>query len=178
MTGNVNYPTPVPTLADIRTANDAYITSLARVENGSREDTVIKNTNRASLEVMLKALATYVQTASNGEEAIILSSGFDVNKKPTTVGTLSKPENITVKQGANKGSVILNCDVVDSAQFYEFEYTNFPAVTDSLWIQKTSTKRNLLVDGLTSGKQYAFRVAAAGSNPSRIWSEIITSFVL
>jgi hypothetical protein len=59
------------------------------------------------------------------------------------------------------------------ADFYEFEYTEMPLTPTPNWIQKTCTKRRLLLEGLISGKQYAFRVAGAGSDPSRIYSEIL-----
>jgi len=178
MDGNPNFATPLPPVKDLRTAISDYLSALAKVEFGSREDTVIKNNMRAALIVVLKQLAAYVQTTSDGDEAIILSSGFDVNKRPSTVGELAKPENLTVKPGTNKGTMVLMCDVVDYANFYEFSYRELPAAADTLWIQKTSTKRKLQIDGLTSGKQYAFRVAGAGSYPTRVWSEEVQSFVL
>jgi len=178
MTGNANFATPVPPLADLKAANDLYIVSLGKAEYGSKEDTVIKNNNRTALSNVLKALGNYVQTTSGGDEAIILSSGYDVNKKPSSVGQLDKPENFNVKPGGYKGTMLVNCDVVEFASFYEFEYTEFPSSNDSKWIQKTSTKRRLLIEGLSSGKQYTFRVAGAGSHPSRIWSDEVSSFVL
>jgi len=78
---------------ELRTANTNYINALAKVEGGSKEDTVIKNNCRKIVETLLKKLAGVVQTVSDGDEAIILSSGMDVNKKPSTVGKLAKPEN-------------------------------------------------------------------------------------
>lgn len=178
MDGNPNFTSPVPPIKDLRDATTAYIASISKVEFGSKEDTVVKNNLRATLTVILKNLAAYVQTTSGGEEVIILSSGFDVNKKPSAVGELDKPDNLTVKPGTNKGSIIVNCDVVEYANFYEFEYREVTAAVDSVWVQKTSTKRKLQIDGLTSGKQYTFRVAGAGSYPTRVWSEEIKSFVL
>jgi len=178
MTGNVLFATPAPPLKDVTDANNAYITALGKVEYGTKEDTVIKNNLRAALIVLLKLLADYVQTTSNGDEAIILSSGFDVNKKPSVVGQLAKPDGLTVKPGDNKGSMVVSCNVVDYANFYEFEFMELPAVVNSMWIQKTSTKRKMQIDGLTSGKQYNFRVAGAASDPSRIWSDEVSSFVL
>ncbi len=178
MTGNTNFVTPEPPLTDLKTANDTYIVSLAKAESGTKEDTVIKNNNRAMLIAVLKLLANYVQITSRGDEAVILSSGYDVNKKPSTVGQLSKPENLIVKQGGNKGTVVVACDVVAYANFYEFEYTESPATADSNWILRTTTRHRMEFDGLTSGKQYTFRVAGAGTDPSRIWSEEVTSYVL
>lgn len=178
MTGNAAFADPKPTLADLKAAIVLYNLALGKVEYGTKEDTVNKNTLRAALVTLLKQLADYVQTTSAGDEAIILSSGFDVNKKPTTVGELDKPENLIVKPGSNKGTVVVSCDVVEYANFYEFAYRELPAAPDTLWIQKTSTKRKLQIDGLTSGKQYTFRVAGAGSYPTRVWSEEAQSFVL
>lgn len=178
MTGNAYFETPAPPLSELRTANDNYVASLAKMESGSKEDTVVKNNNRVTLENVLKVLAAYVQTTSNGDEAIILSSGFDVNKKPSPVGQLEKPENLIVRQGANKGSVVISCDVVPNANFYEFQYTLAPVTDETVWVLRTTTKHKMQVDELTSGKQYTFRVAGAGSDPSRVWSEEITSYIL
>ena len=178
MTDNTNFATPDPALANITAANNALIASMAKVQNGSKEDTVIKNNCRTALETLLKSEADYVQRISNGDEAIILSSGFDVNKKPGTVGQLAKPINLAVKPGENRGTLWISCDVVANASFYEFAYTETPVTADSVWVQKTTTKRKLLLEGLTSGKQYTFKVAGAGSDPSRVWSDDLSSYVL
>lgn len=178
MTGNTYFTTPDPELGDITTTNNAFIAALARMQNGSKEDTVIKNNCRAALETMLKSEADYVQRISHGDEAIILSSGFDVNKKPGMVGQLSKPANVAIKPGGNRGTLLVSCDVVPNASFYEFSYTEAPVTADSLWIQKTSTKHKVQLEGLSSGKQYTFRVAGAGSDPSRVWSDEVSSYVL
>ena len=178
MTDNPAFATPTPPLKDVTDANNEYISALGKVEYGSKADTVIKNNLRAALIVLLKLLADYVQTTSNGDEAIILSSGFDVNKKPTTVGELDKPTGFSVKPGKNKGSVIASCNAVNNANFYEFEYMELPVTPNSVWIQKTSTKSKLQIDGFIRGKEYNYRVAAAGSDPSRVWSDEISSYVL
>jgi hypothetical protein len=178
LTDNAAFTAPKPTIADFKAAIVLYNLALGKVEYGTKEDTVNKNNLRAALVALLKELADYVQTTSGGDEALILSTGFDVNKKPSTVGELDKPENLTAKPGSNKGTIMLTCDVVDYANFYEFEYRELTPAGNGIWIQKTSTKRKLQIDGLISGKQYEFRVAGAGSYPTRVWSEIVTSFVL
>jgi len=178
MTDNPNFKEPDPALANLTAANVAFLAAIARVLNGSKEDTVIKNNCRVTLETLLKSEADYVQRASNGDEAIILSSGFDVNRKAGTVGQLNKPTNLMLKPGSNRGSLWVSCEVVDNASFYVIEYTVGPVTADSVWIQTTSTKRKLLIDGLASGKEYFFRMAGGGSDPSRVWSDIASSYVL
>lgn len=178
MTGNSNFPTPNPPLEVITEANASFASALQNVEGGSREDTVVKNNRRKILENLLKIETEYVQQVSEGNEAIILSSGFDVNKKPAIVGPLPKASGLIVKAGENKGSIMVACNVVPNAAFYEFEYTDAPVHAGSIWNKRTSTKHRLLIEGLTSGKQYVFHVAGAGSDPSRNWSDEISSFVL
>jgi hypothetical protein len=178
MTGNVHFPDPAPALVAITAANDSYILALNKMDNGSREDTVIKNNCRKVVENLLKLATDYVQQVSNGDEAIILSSGFDVYKKPAMIGPLAKAAGLSIKAGDNKGTVVANCNTVANADFYEFEYTEAPIAPNCIWIVKTSTKHKILIEGLTSGKQYVFRVAGAGSDSSRNWSDEISSFVL
>ncbi|NEW84876.1 MAG: hypothetical protein GZ094_21250 [Mariniphaga sp.] len=176
--GNPNFPDVGTLLAPVTKAKTDFISALNKVENGKTEDTAKKNSMRAILEQTLKDLADYIQLKSKGVEAIILSSGFDTNKKPTVVGPLARPEGLLVRPGNNKGNVIVSCEVIENAEFYEFAITESPINVNSIWIPKTSTKRKLEIGGLVSGKQYAFRVAGAGSDPSRIWSDEILSFVL
>lgn len=178
MTGNINFPNPLPPLETITSTNAAYIDALNKVVGGSKEDTVIKNNHRKMIEDLLKRETDYVQQVSDGDEAIILSSGFDVKKKPGVVGPLPKAIGLALKAGDNKGTIVANCNVIANAMFYEFEYTEAPNNMGSIWSKQTTTKRRLLIEGLTSGKQYVFRVAGAGSDPSRNWSDEISSFVL
>lgn len=178
MTGNAAFPTPEPTLEAVQEASDTYYNALDNVHDGSKEDTARKNHLRLTLEGLLRDLAAYVLRVSQGNDVLILSSGFDLYKKPEPVGPLRKPTNLAVKPGANKGSMELSCNAVSHATFYEFEYREVASENGNGWLKSTSTKRKLLVQGLTSGKEYAFRVAGAGADPSRTWSNEITSFVL
>lgn len=178
MTGNAAFVTPEPPLADITDARDNYVVFLDKVVYGRKEDTVTKNNLRKELVDILKEEADYVQSVSKGDEAIILSSGFDVCKKAAPVGPLAKPESVIVRQGENKGTLWIISSVVNNASMYMFEFTETPVTATSVWIQRSNTKHKMLIEGLTSGKQYTFRVAAAGSDPSRIWSEEVTSYVI
>jgi len=178
MSGNQNFPNPTPPIEEIRGTNTSYIAALANAEKGSTDDRIIKNSWRAKVESQMKELSLYVQITSKGDDVIVSSSGLDVNKKPVAVGALPKPENVSVKMGNNMGSVWVSCDAIASASFYEYDYAEVTADGTLNWIHKTSTKHKILIEGLTSGKQYVFRVAGAASDPSRVWSDRISSFVI
>ena len=178
LTDNPYFTNPIPSLMEIKATLTSYNTSLVKAEKGSTEDRVIKSSLRAKLEDYMKNLSMYVQITSKGDSVIISSTGLDVNRKPSAVGTLPKPENVIVKMGDNKGTVWISCDPISSAAFYEFDYAEVTADGILNWIHKTSTKHKILIEGLTSGKQYVFRVAGAASDPSRVWSDQISSFVI
>jgi len=178
MYGNPHFADLQPLLTALREATIIYITALAKTGSGSKEATALKNQAREALIVLLKQIAARVQTISDGDRNIILSTGYDVNKKWSKVGPLSKPTNFKLKQGSNKGSIYLVCDPIPGASIYEVEYTEGIPTPNSRWMKQSSTRRKITIADLTSGKQYTFRMAGGGSHPSRIWSEVISSYVL
>jgi hypothetical protein len=178
MYGKPHFADLQPLLITLREATTTYIAALAKTQSGSKEATAHKIQAREALIVLLKQIAARVQSISDGDRNIILSTGYDVNKKWSKVGPLSKPTNFKLKQGSNKGSIDLVCDPIAGASIYEVEYTEGIPTPNSRWMKQSSTRRKIAIDGLTSGKQYTFRMAGGGSHPSRIWSEVISSYVL
>jgi hypothetical protein len=175
MTGNTNFTTPVPALAVVTTAKTAYQTALAAAQSRAKEEVEIKNQQRQELLDLLSQLATYVQLNGNSDPVIMLSSGFDITQADRPpVGPLEKPENFKMEAIA-AGTLKLSCDKVDGADNYRFEYKETTAAS---WIEKTSSKRSITITGLISGKEYEGRVVAIGTDPSRIYSDVVTSFVL
>ena len=178
MTDNANFPGIKEKLDELKVKIESYTTALSESSQGGKLSTVIKGNSRRDLEACLQDLATYVQLTSKGDAVVISSSGFDTHKKAARVGPLDKVQNVRIKLGASRGSAWVICDGVDRALFYVFEYCEAPMSADSVWIQVTGSRRKRLIEGLTSGKEYCFRVAAARTHPSRIWSEVIKSYVI
>lgn len=178
MDGNPHFADIQHLLALLRQTTTTYIALLAKTQSRSKEDTALKNQAHEILITMLKQIAVHVQVISDGDRNIILSSGYDVNKKCSKVGPLSKPANFKLQQGSNKGSIDLVCDPIAGASIYEVEYTEGIPTHNSIWMKQSSTKRKITIANLISGKQYTFRMAGGGSHPSRIWSEVLSSYVL
>ncbi len=178
LTGNAHFPTPTPALTELQAAITAYSTALEKAMDGTKQDTAVKNQARDVLETVISKLALYVQLNGNDDVAIILSSGFDVSKPAAPVGILDKPENLIVSPGAAKGSVDVSVNAVAHASGYQYEHTDAPVTATSAWTVITDTAAFHTLSNLQSGKEYAFRVTAIGSDPSRVYSDVITSFVL
>jgi hypothetical protein len=175
---NPDFPTLKVTAGEIKTQGDIYRGWLARMPEGNKQVTLSKNQSRGLLEGMLGDTALKVQDLSGGDEKLILSTGFDVKRKPTPVGLLERIEKVVANPGPRRGSLEISWDVVANAYLYEMQYTEAPSTEDSKWIHTSNTKRKIVVDGLTRGKAYAIKVAAAGSDPGRVWSDEIISFVM
>ena len=176
MTNNSGFPNPSPTPETIETSRAAFLDALAASNSGSHQAVAYKNDKRKELEELLHDLGVYVNQTAKGDEALLLSSGFDLQKKAGPAGPLPAPENIRVQVGESAGSVELSCERVKQAVCYAVQYRNLtePGETDIVF----ATKPKFEIDGLTTGHHYAFRILAIGTNPKRTWSNEVTSFVL
>jgi hypothetical protein len=178
LTDNPDFPTLKDKATEIKTQGDIYRGWLARMPEGNKQVTLAKNQSRALLEGLLSDTALKVQDLSGGDEKLILSTGFDVKRKPTPVGLLERIDKVVANPGPRRGSLEISWDVVANAYLYEMQYTEAPSTDDSKWIHTSNTKRKIVIDGLTRGKAYAIKVAAAGSDPGRVWSDEIISYVM
>jgi len=178
LTGNPSFPTLADAATAIKAKNAAFITLLSKMSDGNKQVTIEKNQVREDLENLLSSTAVKVQDISGGDELLILSAGFDVKRKPAPVGVLERPANVTAKAGPTRGSLEISWDVVPNAYIYELQYTEAPSSPESKWIRISNTKHKVVLDGLVRGKAYAIQVAGAGSDPRRVWSDEIISYVM
>ena len=152
MTGNLRFPTPTPTLPVLQEATDAYRQALVRIDDGNKETTVVKNQRRDQLIVLLNQLALYVQMVTQGDEASMLSSGFDLAKARTPVGILPKPNALHVEPASMRGCLKVSVNKIKGASTYLFGYTTAPVTPDSVWTDEVSSKTSVLIESLTSGR--------------------------
>ncbi len=177
MTNNAHFPSPVPTLTELKDTTDEYSAALDNMGNGANA-TLLKNEKRKKLEDTLKRLGLYVETVADGNEVIAESSGFKLRNKPSPVGVLPKPANFKVIPAPAKGSVKLSIDKIHGAKTYLFEYKLNANATDDRWINILDSQSSLVISNLLSGQEYIFRVVGIGSNPTRVYSDEVSSFVL
>jgi hypothetical protein len=176
MTGNENYPSPVPTLDEVRAAIDAYNEAHALGFNSGMEKTFIKRTKRRELEDLLQSLAWYVQAHCRNDRTILLSSGFDPRRPRGPVGVLDRPSRFSVEDGYGPGSIKLRVAKISGASSYIFEYATMPVNDTTQWTTRVGTARTCVIEGLSSGTRYAFRVAGAGADRNRVYSDVFTRY--
>lgn len=177
MENNPHFPNPNPTLPEVKTGLDAFTSALANMGTG-KEQTMIKNKARVNFSSLFSNLALNVQSTSKGDELALESSGFDVITKRSAVGVLTKPENFAAKPGDVRGSIKLSMKAIDGAKTYMYEYTSMPVADDSQWFSTVASRASVTINGLTSGNQYCFRGVAIGADPTLVYSDDVSSYVL
>ena len=178
MVNNPQFMTPTPSLEVLVEATSKLVDSVGKANNGSIEETILKNKDRLALEAILQKLGLYVQTISDGDEGIIASSGYDLHKKSAPIGPLEQATGLVVRYGVNSGEVTMECDVIPNARNYVFSYTDAPITPETKWESNICSKRQLNLNGLTSGIYYEFRVAGINTDPQRNWSEPVRKLMV
>jgi hypothetical protein len=174
MTGNVHFPTPEPPIADVQAASDAYAAALNAAADLSRQAVANKDAARKALEAILATLGRYVMFVANGDENILISSGFTVTKTPQPV-VLDPPGNVTLSNGINPGELVSQVSSQNAKSFIH-QITDTLPVDDTIWINHTVSTAKYTFSGLIPGKQYWVRVAALGTRRQIAYSTVATQF--
>jgi hypothetical protein len=176
MTANAaNFPHPVPALADLSAVIDAAETAYnnaLKTRAAAKEATATLEDKEDELDEMVSRMASYVDTASAGDEQIILSAGMDVRAPnvPTNQPP-SVPTGLTPTMGDLEGEIDLTWNSVPGASSYIVQISPNPP-TNTSWTQTAIvTVSKATVDGLTSGAKFWFRVAAVGGGGQSGWSD-------
>jgi hypothetical protein len=171
MTGNANFLTPDPALADVTIAIDALQVSWAGAEERTKSKVAEKHVDEEVLDKLMIRLADYVQSASGGDELKIISSGLDIRREPAPVGDLIAPTDLRAEFGSHEGEVDLKWGGVSGSKLYVIEIAADPNDSES-WEQiAMPTYNRFTATGLDSGTRYWFRVAAVGTTGRSPWSD-------
>jgi len=171
LTDNLNYPSPSPTLASITTANTDFETAIANAASGGRELTAIKNAKRAALGALLRELASYVHVACKGDLAVLLSSGFPIQKPTRTpVGKLPTPATPVLSLGSLTGELDAYTKPIPNTSLYSWRVA-LASSPEIYVIEEQTTAASIVFSGLIPGQVYLVDVNAIGSAGPSNWSD-------
>jgi hypothetical protein len=91
---------------------------------------------------------------------------------------LDSPEYVKLEFGPVTGSIKITTNKIKGARVYVIRWALGPVTESTHWEEDISTKRTYLKEGLTPGKEYAFRVAGKGTSTTLVFSEIMTHLVV
>jgi len=163
-TGNAAITLPLGFLAALGAACDALEKAdLEVVFNGGRIAYQKKFACERTLRDLIKELGGYAQGASQGDEAKILSFGFEVRKPGHPVVKVGQAANLRYVPTIVSGEVPLRWDHAANAISYEVSANTVDPNDESKWEQLIITsKLRFNVEGLKSGSPTWFRVQAVG----------------
>jgi len=174
MTGNAVYATPLPTLATLTTARDAFVAAVQGNDGGAAA-VVRRNQARAAVEEVLRELAAYVQHACQGDLLRLLQSGFPAQRQRGVPAEqpLPAPTGLKVRRGNASGQVKVRCERMPSARLYQWRYASAQAPTEWTLVDTSSSSSETL-EGLAAGTVYTWQVRAFGKRGASDWSQGVT----
>jgi hypothetical protein len=173
LTGNVDFPTPEPAIADItakRTELQSWI-----AQSRFRDERAINKRNMVAEELltMLRTLAKYVAFTADGDRSMILSSGFAVVKQREPMPPLAQPADLAASRGSHQGRIMLDWKAVKGSLNYLVEITTEdPALSNPNWaVMGYTSKSKFQADNLIPGTKYWFRVKSLGARDESAFSD-------
>ncbi len=176
LAGNASFPNPTVPPATVTAQITDYITKLAAVTDGTRQDTVLKDLARLTLENSLRQNAAYVQSLAGEDLPMLLSSGYETMSTNRAQIELPKPEVIRVENPASS-QLALRLKPIYTARAYEVRISYGPNGWQSAGVF-TQARRIVLTD-LTPGTTYNIQVRAiGGSTGASDWSDPVSHMSL
>lgn len=170
MTGNEHFPMAASLLSEVAQENDVMKVHHQASLRGNREESALTRQAKERLLKLLKKTANIVDDVADGDEAIIISSGFHLAKQPeATTRAL-----ITAESGDKPGSVILRRQADPAAKSYLWE----KSLDGKLWefAGVSGTTRHEILN-LKDATRYYFRVAVVTSEGTLAFSEAISKVI-
>ncbi len=161
MTGNVNFTTPVPTLAVIKLKMIDYKQAITDAQLRVPGAIELRNQLRLELSILLKDLANYCVQVSNGDVTIFSTSGFQMKRTPIPApDPLAPVMNLRMESTGTDSELRLLFKSVPYGKSYEVWMS--PANDTNFTYLTTISAQRYLMRELTPGTRYFTKVRAIG----------------
>ena len=167
---NINFPCPIPTIADITTSVDLLESLYSAAQN--RDHICVTKMNRQEKKhyALMMHYVEYVQAESGGDEIKIISTTLDVKKLGGKSNVLHAVANLRQMKGGNEGEVRMRWKMLRGARSYVSQ-------TSTSWnkgwryTDYAGTKSTLLIGKLVHESYMWVRIAGINSMGIGAWSE-------
>ncbi len=175
MTGNLAFATPSPTLANVNAAIATLDAALEEAKSRASAAIAAKNTAASELRSLMTDLARYVNSASEGDSDIALSSGFDAVLPAVSIPMVA-PADLSARMSPMAGSIDLNWPGVRGARMYKvYMNTGDPSVEGAWQLVDLVTRTRYTKAALVANVLVHFRVSAVGALGEGPASEIVAA---
>ncbi len=176
MTGNANFPDPIPTMEDYGVVVSDYRTKHeAATETGGKFANTAKDLARLELLGQMKRLASYVNFTANGDAHKLVSSGFILIPPPETHKVPKVPLWVRIRRGPQRGQLLMDVEKLKHVWQYEYQVgTQLEEEGPIIWgdeIFTTTKSRGNIIAGLQRVKTYWVRARGMNGHGVGDWSE-------
>ncbi|HLG35053.1 MAG TPA: fibronectin type III domain-containing protein [Bacteroidia bacterium] len=165
MTGNANFLSPDPSLAELDDAVNELAGASAEVEShgGGTLYTSVMNKKEDAFDEVMRRMGRYVDNTAKGNENIIRSAGMDVKKQREPAQLCAAAENLSATPGLLSGSIDLRWKRPKFAVGHNI-YVSADIENNNAWkLIGQTTNTRFTVTGLEPLKVYWFKVEGIGS---------------
>jgi hypothetical protein len=165
------FTTPEPPLADITTAATNLRLAEEATDQGGTQATEERDNAFDTLEGLLRELAAYIEDKAKNDQTLMLSTGFEVTTANHSAPVIMTP-NILAITNIAEGKLQFS---VQSCGARAYELWGRTGTADFAHFLNFTDPRNPVVDGLTSGALYDWKVRALyGNNTYSEWSDVVS----
>ena len=166
------FANPVPALADINAELDKF-QSLMKLA-GSRDVKTVaeKNASRKVLISLLSNLADYINYTAKNDVVALASTLYPLNKIPEPI-KLKAATRLTLKDGDNRGELLLKFRRPRGATGFVCQYSTDPLLAEKSWVSFQGTTATYVYKGLTKGTTYYCRVISLCTGQQEVESMVV-----
>lgn len=170
LTGNPDYPNPMPPLTLVSEALHAFEAACTNAALGGMLLTAIRNAKRDELVSLIRQLASYVTVTCHGDLPTLIGSGFSIHK-PTRdkIGRLATPQTPVLRHGPQTGDMKARTKSIRGVFIYNWQLTQ-AGVPEQILQTLQTTGATAAFANLTPGQVYQIRVNAVGAAGPTDWS--------
>ncbi len=174
---NPKFATPDVSVDDLEVKNTLLETRSVAALGGGKEATALLHQTEEEWNDFMRKMAKYVDRIADGDDAVILSAGFNLAKKPAPA---VRPD-FSIELGDKSGSVTIRRQAVDGARSYIWQYCmgETPAANDVDWVTaQVTSKVTAELTGLISKTTYWFRSAAVMPTGTSAFTSAVKQVVI
>ena len=176
MTNNSDvFVDPSPSLEELETILIEFRRAVTNAKYRDQRAILLRNQKRKELFRVLRLLSFYVSYIADGDESLILLSGYAPSRTPGSTGDNPKPDNFRAKPEIGSNSIDLLVNPWRPARMYQFEYRKKDG--NDPWHTQLSSNSRCRITNLERFQEYEFRVSYIGKTAKLFYSDIISSYV-
>jgi hypothetical protein len=166
----------IPTTTEVATLLAELETAHQNSMKGGLNLTVLLHQKEKEVDNAMSRLVNFVEIVANGDDAVILAAGMGVKAR-----AIPQQRTVAALHGEHQGEAILQAPAVKNGSYlWQKKLIRMAAdETSDAWEHAgVTTRTRFVVQGLTAGAKYLFRVASITSKGQGPWSDAVSLIAL